>query len=122
MFTRKRHLGLSWWCHAECPAESTTTTGASVEKYDPEDSAEDVEGTTHPSIHRRKRRLQRRDDGPDEFSTMTEESEEEDDPEDLTTTTEASAEETEEMTRPSERLQQWRRRCVYGPRELTTTT
>ena len=30
-------------------------------------------------------------------------------------------EEAEDTTRLSERLQQWRRRCVYGPRELTTT-
>ena len=38
------------------------------------------------------------------------------------TTTEALAEDAEETTRLRERLRQRRRRCVYGPRELTTTT
>ena len=47
---------------------------------------------------------------------------EEDEPEDSTATTEASAEEVEETTCPSERLRQWSRWCVYGTRELTTTT
>ena len=37
------------------------------------------------------------------------------------TTTEASTEETEETTRLSEGLRQRRPRCVYGPREWTTT-
>ena len=48
-------------------------------------------------------------------------SEEEDEPEDLMTTTEALAEKAEDMTRLSEHLQRRRRRCIYRPRELTTT-
>ena len=61
-------------------------------------------------------------DRPEELATMMEALAEEDDPKDLMTMTEASAEEAEEMTGPSERLQQQRRRCVYRPRELITTT
>ena len=69
-----------------------------------------------------RRSLQRRNDGIKELATTMEASEEEDEPEELTTTTEALAEESEEATRPSESLQRRRRWCVYGPRELTTTT
>ena len=52
----------------------------------------------------RRRRLQRRDDGPEELATKTEVSAEEDEPEVSTTTTESLAEESKETTRPSERL------------------
>ena len=53
---------------------------------------------------------------------MAEASEEEDEPNVSMTTTEASEEEEEETTRLSERLQRWRRRCVYGSRVLKTMT
>ena len=53
---------------------------------------------------------------------MTEASEEEYEPGVLTTTTEASIDKTEDKTLPIERLQQRRRRCVYGLRVLTTKT
>ena len=51
-----------------------------------------------------RRRLWRRNDGPEELTTMTEASTEEYEPEVLTTKTKASAEEEEETMRPSERL------------------
>ena len=73
-------------------------------------------------ICEQQRRMRRRDDGPGELVRMTEALAEEDEPKDLTMTTKALAEEAEETARLSERLQQWRRRCVYGSRELTTTT
>ena len=46
---------------------------------------------------------------------------EEDEPEDSMMTTEASVEKAEEKTHLSERLQQQMQRCVYRPKELTTT-
>ena len=52
---------------------------------------------------------------------MAEKSTEEDATQNSTTTIEASAEESEKTTRPSEHLQQRRQRCVYRPREFTTT-
>ena len=64
-------------------------------------------------IRGRRRRLQSRDDGLDKLATTTEASAEEYEPEVSTTTMEASKEEAEERTRPSESLQQWRRRYVY---------
>ena len=77
------------------PEESTTT---------PEMSAEDVEGTTRPSIQGQQRMLRHIDYGPEELATTTQALAEEYDPEDLTTTTEASAEEAEETMRLSKRL------------------
>ena len=68
------------------------------------------------------RKLRRHDDGPEESVTAMEASSDRDDPEDSMTTTEASAEEEEETTRLIERLRKQRRRYVYRPRELTTTT
>ena len=53
---------------------------------------------------------------------MTDTSEEEDEPEVSMKTMEASIEEAEDTMRPSECLQQRRRRYVYGLRLLTTTT
>ena len=67
-------------------------------------------------------RLRRCDDGPEELETTTGALVEKDEPEDLMTTMDASAEEVEETTRLREHLQWLRRWCVYGPRELTTTT
>ena len=72
-------------------------------------------------IQRRRRRLRHRDDKPGELSTTTESLAEEYEPEDWMTATEMSAEEAEETTCLSECLQRRRRRCIYGPRELTTT-
>ena len=46
----------------------------------------------------------------------------EDEPEVSTMTTEASMEEEKYTTRLSERLQRWRRWCVYGHPEVLTTT
>ena len=51
-----------------------------------------------------RRRLLRRNDGPEEFLTMTEASAEEDNPKVLTTTTEASIEDSEDTMNPSESL------------------
>ena len=56
------------------------------------------------NIWGQRRRLRRRDDGPDKLATTTEASVEEDEPKVLMTTTEALAEEAEEKMRPSERL------------------
>ena len=67
-----------------------------------------------------RRRLQRRNDRPEKLATTTEASVEEDYPEVSTKTTDASAEESEEKKLPSERLQQQKRRCVYGLKVLTT--
>ena len=67
-------------------------------------------------IRGKRRRLRRRDDGPDELATTTEASE--DKSEESTTTNKVSAEETEEPTRLSERLQWRSHRCICGPREL----
>ena len=66
--------------------------------------------------------MRRRNDGPEELAKMTELLAEEDYIKDSTTTTEASTEEAEETTRPSECLQRQICRCVYGPREMMTTT
>ena len=52
---------------------------------------------------------------------MTEASAEKYDPDDLKTTAEASTEEAEVTTRQRERLERWRRQCVYGTVELMTT-
>ena len=102
MHPRDWQLGLSWRCHADWTTESTTTTGVSAEEYDPEDSkttpevsAEDLKGTTRPGICGKRQRLQRRDDGPEEFATTTEVSSEEDDTKELKTTADASEEEAE---------------------------
>ena len=73
-------------------------------------------------IQGRRRRMIFRDDSPEELVTMTEASEEEDELEVSTTTTDASIDYAEDTTRPIERLQRRRRRCVYGLRVLTTTT
>ena len=73
-------------------------------------------------IRGQRRRLLHSNDGPEELETTTEASEEEYKPEVSMTTTEASIKEAEDKTRPSERLQQRRRRCIYGIRVLTTTT
>ena len=73
-------------------------------------------------IREQRRRMWRRNDGPEEFATMTEVSAEEDDPEDSTTMTEASLDESEETARLSERLRQRRQRCVYCHRKLTTAS
>ena len=55
-----------------------------------------------------------RDAEPEKLATTSEALAEEDELKVSTTATEASIEEAEDTTRPSERLQQWRRRCVYG--------
>ena len=81
----------------------------------PDSLAEDVEGTTLPSIWGQQQRLWRCDDGPEELATTMVASAEEDDPED-STTTEASAEEAEDTPRLIERLRRRMRKCVYGPR------
>ena len=73
-------------------------------------------------IRGRQRRLLCLNDRPEELATMAEASAEEDEPEVFTTTTEASIEEAEDTTRPIERLQRQKRRCVYGIRVLVTTT
>ena len=64
------------------------------------------------------RRLQRCDDGPKELATTTEALAEEDEPEVSMTKTEASIKDSEDTMRPSERLQRWSCRCVYGLRVL----
>ena len=74
------------------------------------------------NIWGRRQRLQRRDYGTEELVTTTEASADEDAPEDSKKTTEALVEEAEKTTNLSEHLGRWRRRCVYGPRELMTTT
>ena len=72
-------------------------------------------------IQGQRKRLQLRDDGPEELETTTEALAEEDKPKDSTTPTEESEEESEETTRLSERLRRRRRRCVYRLRVLMTT-
>ena len=87
-----------------------------------DDMSEVLETTTEAArIQVRRRRLQRRDNRPEELTTTTEALAEEDEPEDLTTTTEATTEEAEETTRLREILWRRRRRCVYRPMELMMT-
>ena len=86
-----------------------------------ENASEGLEMTTKAAMIRgQQRRLQSRNDGPEELATTTEASIEKDNPEDSTTTAEALAEEAEETTRLRERLRRRIWKCVYGPRELTT--
>ena len=86
-----------------------------------DDASEGLETTMEAErIQGRRQRLRRRDDGPGELPTTTEESAEEDKPKVSMMTTEAL--EREEKTRLSECLRRRMQRCVYGIRVLTTTS
>ena len=64
MRPKERQLVLIRQCRADWPTELTTTTGASTEEDEPEDSTtspeasmEDVEGTMRPRFQGQQRRL-----------------------------------------------------------------